>query len=114
MLNKIKEFFMGKPAEVIPTPIPYKVEYVAPVAAPVVEAAPAPVVEAAPASVVDQVAVVNAAKGSAVTAAAPEKKTRKPRTPKAETSVIEKAPAKAKAPKLTVVKSEKKTKLKKA
>ena len=117
MLKKIKEFFMGTPAEVAPAPVetvPYKVpEPAATTPIPLVVET-APVVEAAPAPVVDQVAVVNAAKGSAVTAAAPEKKTRKPRTPKAETSVIEKAPAKAKAPKLTVVKSEKKTKLKKA
>lgn len=116
MLKKIKEFFMGKPAEVAPAPVetvPYKVpEPAATTPIPLVVET-APVVEAAPAPVVDQVAVVNAAEGSAITAA-PEKKTRKPRTPKAETSVVEKAPAKAKAPKLTVVKSEKKTKSKKA
>ena len=109
MFTKIKEFFMGKPAEVIPTPVetaPYKVPEPA-------ATTPIPlVVETAP--VVDQVAVVNAAEGSAegsAVTAAPEKKTRKPRTPKAETSVVEKAPAKAKAPKLTVVKA---TKSKKA
>ena len=116
MLKKIKEFFMGKPAEV-PAPIesvPYKVpEPTATTPIPLVVET-APVVEAAPAPVTDQLAVVNAAEGSAVTTAAPEKKTRKPRTPKVETSVVEKAPAKAKAPKLTVVKAEKKAKSKKA
>jgi len=103
MFKKIKEFFVGKPVEMPTTTIesaPYKVpEPAATTPIPlVVEAAPAPVVEAAPALVVE---------------ATPEKKVRKPRTPKAETSVVEKAPAKAKAPKLTVVKSEKKTKSKK-
>jgi len=69
------------------------------------------IVSSAP--VVDQVAVVNAAEGSAL-AVEPEKKARKPRAAKAETAVKEKAPAKAKAPKLTVVKAEKKTRSKKA
>jgi hypothetical protein len=63
--------------------------------------------------VVDQVAVVSAAEGSALSVE-PEKKARKLRTPKAETAVKEKAPAKAKAPKLTVVKAEKKPNSKKA
>ena len=103
MLKKIKEFFMGKPAEVAPTPVetvPYKVPEPA-------ATTPIPlVVETAPAPVVDQVAVVSAAKASAVTVQL-EKKVRKPRTPKAETAVKEKAPAKAKAPKLTVVKTAK-------
>lgn len=114
MLKKIKEFFMGKPAEVAPIPAPFAntVPYKVPEPAAIT---PIPlVVETAPAPVVDQVAVINAAEGSAVTAAAPEKKARKPRTPKVETSVVEKAPAKAKAPKLTVVKTEKKVKSKKA
>ena len=97
MLKKIKEFFMGKPVETPTTPIetaPYKVpEPAATTPIPlVVETASAPVVEAAPTPVVE---------------AAPEKKTRKPRAPKAETAVVEKAPAKAKAPKLTVVKATK-------
>ena len=56
----------------------------------VVETAPVLVVETAPVLVVET---------------APEKKTRKPRTPKAETAVVEKAPANARAPKLTVVKA---------
>jgi len=111
MLKKIKEFFMGKPAEVTAV-APYKVE--APtMGAPAKVAEITSVVEKVSAPVVDQVAVVVAAEASAVTAA-PEKKTRKPRTPKAETAVKEKAPAKAKAPKLTVVKAEKKAKSKKA
>jgi len=107
MLKKIKEFFMGKPAEVAPTPAPYKVETATPapiesVLYKVLEPAvttPIPlVVEPAPAQVVDQVAVVNAAEGSAIIAP-PEKKARKPRAPKAVPAVKEKAPAKAKAPK---------------
>ena len=109
MFKKIKEFFVGKPVEVTPTPVPYKVETSV---APVTVAEPAPVVEAIPTPVVDQLAVVNADEGSAI-AVEPEKKARKPRTPKAETAVKEKAPAKAKAPKLTVVKAEKKAKSKK-
>ena len=64
----------------------------------VVEAAPALVVETAPVLVVETAPVL-------VVETAPEKKTRKPRTPKAETAVVEKAPANAKAPKLTVVKA---------
>lgn len=115
MLKKIKEFFLGKPA-VVETPavsVPYKVpEPAATTSIPLVVTNSNPA-DNVPAPVQDQLAVVNAAEGSAVTAA-PEKKTRKPRTPKAETSVVEKAPAKAKAPKLTVVKAEKKTKSKKA
>lgn len=114
MFKKIKEFFLGKPVEAAPTPVPYKVETpVIPLV--VTNSNPAdnvPLAEPAPAPVQDQLAVVNAAEGSAVTAA-PEKKTRKPRTPKAETTAKEKAPAKAKAPKLTVVKAEKKSKSKK-
>lgn len=109
MLKKIKEFFMGKPAEVTAV-APYKVETLV---APAKVAEITSVVEKVSAPVVDQVEVVVAAEASAVTAA-PEKKTRKPRTPKAETAVKEKAPAKAKAPKLTVVKAEKKAKSKKA
>jgi len=107
MLKKIKEFFMGKPVEVVPTPVetaPYKVPEPA-------ATTPIPlVVETAPAPVVDQVAVVGAAEGSAVTAV-PEKKVRKPRTPKAAPVAKEKAPAKAKAPKLTVVKAAKSKKV---
>ena len=110
MLKKIKEFFLGKPAEVAPTPVPYKVE--TPVIPLVVTNSKPEDNVPVPAPAQDQLAVVNAAEGSAVTAA-PEKKTRKPRTPKAETTAKEKAPAKAKAPKLTVVKAEKKSKSKK-
>jgi hypothetical protein len=102
MFKKIKEFFVGKPAaeskfahplDAVTTPsAPYKVPEPA-------ATTPIPlVVEAAPAPVVEEVA--------------PAKKPRKPRTPKvAPVAVKEKAPAKAKAPKLTVVKS---TKSKKA
>lgn len=101
MLKKIKEFFMGKPVDVVaPGSAPYKVpEPAAATPIPLVVET-APVVEAAP--------VVETA--PAVTAT-PEKKVRKPRTPKAEKAVVEKAPAKAKATKLTVIKT---TKLKKA
>jgi len=92
MFKKIKEFFVGKPAEVAPTSVetaPYKVpEPAATTPIPlVVETAPAPIVEVAP-----------------VVEVAPEKKVRKPRAPKVETTAKEKAPAKAKAPKLTVIK----------
>jgi hypothetical protein len=101
MFKKIKEFFVGKPVEAPVESAPYKVpEPAATTPIPLV-----PVVEAAP--VMDQVAVVNAAEGSAITAA-PEKKARKPRAPKAEVAVKEKAPAKAKAPKLTVIKAKSK------
>ena len=99
MLKKIKEFFMGKPAEVMPAPVetvPYKVPEPA-------ATTPIPlVVETAPVQVVDQVAVVSAAEGSAVTDL-PVKKTTKSRAPKtAPVAVVkEKAPAKAKAPKAT-------------
>jgi hypothetical protein len=119
MFKKIKEFFVGKPAserhplDAVTTSnvsAPYKVpEPAATTPIPLVVEAPA-VVEAAP--VTDQLAVVNAAEGSAVTA--PVKAPRKPRAPKAATAVKEKAPAKAKAPKLTVVKAEKKPRSKKA
>lgn len=120
MLKKIKEFFMGKPAEVAPTPavvesVPYKVPEPAattPIPFLVTNSNPAdnvPVVAEAP--VVAEVPVV---------AEATAKKTRKPRAPKAAPvakekvpAVKEKAPAKAKAPKLTVVKSAKAAKSKK-
>lgn len=128
MFKKIKEFFVGKPAserhalDAVTTPaVPYKVE----TPSATYDVPPAPgvttllfVPEAAPAPASDQLAVVNAAEGSAVQEA-PAKKPRKPRTPKvavvAEKPVKEKAPAKAKAPKLTVIKTAKtKTTSKKA
>jgi len=92
MFKKIKEFFMGKPVEVNTPAASYKVE------APAAVVETAPVVEAIPTPVVDQVAVVNAAEASALTTA-PEKKARKPRTPKAETSktTTAKTPAARKA-----------------
>jgi len=121
MFKKIKEFFVGKPVEVTPTPVetaPYKVPEpaaITPIPFVVTNSNP---VDNVPVAAVETVptalAVVNTAEGSAVIAAVPEKKARKPRTPKVETSVVEKAPAKAKAPKLTVVKAEKKAKSKKA
>lgn len=66
MFNKIKEFFTGKPAEVV-AEVPYKVE--APVA-------PTPVAEQATQAVVESIAPAKktAAKKTAV---------KKPRTPKA-------------------------------
>jgi hypothetical protein len=72
MFNKIKEFFTGKPAEVV-AEVPYKVE--APVA-------PTPVVEQATQAVVESVAP---AVKKAPAKKAPAKKApaaKKPRTPK--------------------------------
>jgi len=108
MFKKIKEFFVGKsaveskfehPLDAVTTPntsAPYKIPEPA-------ATTPIPVVS-------DQLAVVNAAEGSAVKTV-PEKKARKPRTPKAAPVAVvkEKAPAKAKAPKLTMVKTAKTT-----
>ena len=108
MLKKIKEFFMGKPAEVAPTPAlvetaPYKVpESAATTTIPLV-AESAPVVAEVVAPVVAEVV-------------APAKKPRKPRAPKVVAApakaVKEKAPAKA--PKLTVVKTAKASRSKKS
>jgi len=117
MFKKIKEFFVGKP-QVAETAAPYKLPepvMVTPVAAPAVveviipETTVASVVVETPASL----AVVNAAEGSAVSeiVAEPAKKTRKPRAPKAASVAKEKAPAKAKAPKLTVIKAAKSKKV---
>jgi len=111
MFKKIKEFFVGKPVDVVALgAAPYKIPE--PTATPpiplVAEAAPivveviisettvAPVVIETPAPVIE---------------ADSTKKTRKPRTPKVETAVEEKAPAKAKAPKLTVIKATKSKKV---
>jgi hypothetical protein len=90
MFKKIKEFFVGKPAPVAEPVVtaPYKVPEpaTAPVSLVVTNSNPAdnvPLVAEVTTPVVDQLAVVNAAEGSAVTAA-PAKKPRKPRAPKAE------------------------------
>ena len=105
MLKFLKNLFgigpysESRPVDAVaPGGVPYK-EPAATTPIPlVVETAPVLVVEAAPALVVETAPVL-------VVETAPEKKTRKPRTPKAETAVVEKAPANAKAPKLTVVKA---------
>ena len=76
MFKKIKEFFTGKPADVV-AEVPYKVE-VAP--APVVEVAPDPVVEVAPAPVVE----AKPAKVKKVPAAKKAPAVKKPRAPKAK------------------------------
>ena len=78
MFKKIKEFFIGKPAEVV-AEVPYKVEVAS---APVAEVAPAPVAEVAPAPVAE----VAKATAPAKKAKAPAKKApaaKKPRAPKA-------------------------------
>lgn len=114
MFKKIKEFFVGKPAEVAPVPTPYKVE-IAPVeasAASMKEELKNPLVVALEQTSSSTVEVVPA--GTEATMAAPAKKPRKPRAPKAETTAKEKAPAKTRAPKLTVVKAEKTPRSKKA
>lgn len=110
MFKAIKEFFVGKtPAERHPLdavttpniPEPVMVTETVVVSAPYKVEPPAAtisiplVVETAPVLVVE---------------AAPEKKVRKPRAPKSVV-VKEKAPAKAKAPKLTVVKAVKSKKV---
>ena len=106
MFKKIKEFFVGKSVDVVaPGSAPYKVPEPA-------ATTPIPFIPE-PAAAVVEVIISETIVAPVVVEVAPEKKVRKPRTPKAETSVVEKAPAKAKAPKLTVVKSEKKTKSKK-
>ena len=105
MLKFLKNLFgigpysESRPVDAVaPGGVPYK-EPAATTPIPlVVETAPVLVVEAAPALVVETAPVL-------VVETAPEKKTRKPRTPKAETAVVEKAPANAKDPKLTVVKA---------
>ena len=116
MFKKIKEFFLGKPASerhpLDAVTAPYKVE---PPVTHTYDVPPAPGVTTLafiPPAAVAEPTVVEAA---------PAKKPRKPRTPKVAVvaaapvkAVKEKAPAKAKAPKLTVLKTEKKTKSKKA
>ena len=107
MFKKIKEFFIGKPVDVVaPGSAPYKVpEPAAATPIPlVVETASAPVVETTPAPVV---VIIEGVGEVAIPAKAP----RKPRTPKVETAVKEKAPTKAKAPKLTVVRATKSKKV---
>jgi len=117
MFKKIKEFFVGKPAsernfahplDAVTTPAaPYKVE------PPVSHAYDVP-----PTQGMTTLEFIPPAVTAPEVVAEPAKKPRKPRTPKvavvAEKPVKEKAPAKAKAPKLTVVKAEKKTKSQKA
>lgn len=116
MFKKIKEFFVGKPADernfahpldAVTTPAaPYKVEPPAPHSYDVPPTPGMTTLEFIPPAVTAPEVV-----------AEPAKKPRKPRTPKvavvAEKPVKEKAPAKAKAPKLTVIKATK-TKSKKA
>ena len=107
MFKKIKEFFVGKPVEVTPAPVPYKVE-IAPVessAASMKEELKNPMVVALEQTQEAAIPLV------VETAPEPEKKVRKIRTPKTETAVKEKAPAKAKAPKLTVIKATKSKKV---
>jgi len=128
MFKAIKEFFVGKPAEAIPTPVPYKVE-----SQPVVVTAPKVVAPVVTTTVADGTAaqpthglepfadgvtitMIDTAPAAvvvpiSVTDVTPKPKARKAPAPKA---VKEKAPAKAKAPKLTVVKTPAKAKSKKA
>jgi hypothetical protein len=84
MFNKIKEFFTGKPAEVV-AEVPYKVE-VAPAVAPVVDTADIAIAQL-PDPVAVQVVVESIAPAKAPTAKkTPAKKTpaaKKPRAPKA-------------------------------
>jgi hypothetical protein len=117
MFKKIKEFFVGKPAsernfahplDAVTTPAaPYKVE------PPATHSYDVP-----PTQGMTTLEFIPPAVTAPEVVAEPAKKPRKPRTPKvavvAEKPVKEKAPAKAKAPKLTVVKAEKKTKSQKA
>ena len=94
MFKAIKEFFVGKPAEVAPVTntAPYKVPEPAAIPIPLV-ADTAPVVEVLiPETTVASVVVETSA-------------------PNAAPVAKEKAPTKAKAPKLTVVKAEKLTKV---
>lgn len=136
MFKAIKEFFVGKPAPVVdavaPGGAPYKVDAPWTLPEPVVEPiAPMPVgIEAVIATPVDiqneqrhdtALTVVTAEviltpiSVATVTVESPVKATREPRAPKSApvAAVKEKAPAKAKAPKLTVVKAEKPAKSKK-
>ena len=136
MFKAIKEFFVGKPAPVVdavaPGGAPYKVDAPWTLPEPVVEPiAPMPVgIEAVIATPVDiqneqrhdtALTVVTAEviltpiSVATVTVESPAKVTRGPRAPKLEpvAAVKEKTPAKAKVPKLTVVKAEKPAKSKK-
>ena len=108
MFKKIKEFFVGKPAsernfahplDAVTTPAaPYKVE------PPVSHAYDVP-----PTQGMTTLEFIPPAVTAPEVVAEPAKKPRKPRTPKvaAVAVVKEKAPAKTKAPKLTVIKAEK-------
>ena len=103
MLKTIKEFFMGKPVDVVaPGSAPYKVPEPA-------ATTPIPLV-VEPAAVVE-VIISETIVAPVVVETAPAKAPRKPRVSKTAPVAKEKAPAKAKAPKLTVVKA---TKSKKA
>lgn len=95
MFKAIKEFFTGKPAEVV-AEVPYKVEAVVDTADIAIAQLPIPVA--------DTVAVVtNAIVPAAVVEQAPAVK--KPRAPKAKPAVkAPKAPAAMKAPKAPAVK----------
>jgi len=98
MFKKIKEFFVGKPVEVTPSPAPYKVPE--PTVVP-----PIPLVGESAPIVVD--VIISETTVAPVVVETPAKAPRKQRASKAETAVKEKAPAKAKAPKLTVIKATK-------
>lgn len=136
MFKAIKEFFVGKPAPVVdvvaPGGAPYKVEAPWTLPEPVVEpTAPMPVgIEAVIATPVDiqneqhhdtaptvvtAEVILTPISVATVTVESPAKATRGPRAPKSVTveAVKEKTPAKAKVPKLTVVKAEKPSKSKK-
>ena len=117
MFKAIKEFFVGKPAPVVdaiePGGAPYKVpESAATIPVPLVVE---PVASSEDRTVVSLETPVPISVAT-VTVESPVKATREPRAPKSApvAAVKEKAPAKAKAPKLTVVKAEKPAKSKKA
>ena len=129
MFNKIKEFFVGKPASevvapggapykmpepAVTPPIPLVVANNVPVGIEAVIAAPVTEVVVETVVAIDPVAVALDLEPAAL--ATPTKKPRKPRAPKVEpiAAVKEKAPAKTRAPKLTVVKAEKTPRSKKA
>jgi hypothetical protein len=78
MFNKIKEFFIGKPAEVA-TDAPYKVEAIVDTAA--IAQLPTPVAKQATQAVVES--LVPAKKAPAKKAPAKKAPAKKPRTPKA-------------------------------
>ena len=130
MFNKIKEFFVGKPApvaEVVSAPykmpeppavtlIPLVVE-VAPVPVGIEAVIAAPVAEVVVETVVAMDPVAVALDLEPAVLATPAKKTRTPRAPKAAAPVAkavkEKAPAKAKASNVVAMKAPVKAKSKK-